>query len=466
MSTISPEIFRAYDVRGTYPDQINGQASFAIARAFMRLLKEELASLPSGRQGRPLTICIGRDARLSSDELFEGFVKGVVQEGGRVVNIGLAMTPALYFAVVHYKYDGGVNITASHNPNPYNGLKMTRNDGIPIGGERGLLKIQEYAKDIKESYTDVSMPEVEEKDIISDYIQENLILAEGAHDSMGKMRVAIDLGNGVAGEYVQAFLNELPNISCTKLYFEPDGNFPNHSPDPTLSENLEDIKEVMKKEKHDCGIVFDGDGDRVVFIDERGEVADGGLVLALISRILLEKHRGAHILHTISATRAIESIITKYGGTTSATRIGSALIKPQMQKENAFFAGEVSGHYIIGDGRFYEVPFVVVLLVLKEIASTGKKLSELIEEVRDGWYSSGEINISIEQDNKKALLQKVVERFSEGKINKLDGVRVDYPDWWFIVRPSNTEPLIRLVVEADSEEKMKEKVEELKKIIL
>ena len=471
MSKITPEIFRAYDIRGTYPDQINGQASFAIARAFMRFLKEE--PMPNGgasKGDKQLTICVGQDARPSSPELFEGFVKGIAAEGGRVVDIGLAMTPALYFAVLHYGYDGGVNITASHNPNPFNGLKMVRNDGMPIGSESGLMEIQKYAEESEGSYTD-DLPrqrrgaEIEKKDIISDYIEENLELAGVAAGSLGDMRVAMDVGNGVAGEYATALLHAFPRISCTHLYFEPDGNFPNHDPDPTVAKNLEDIKEVMKQEEYTCGVVFDGDADRVLFIDEQRREVDGGLLLALISCILLREHPGAHILYTASATRAIADIVAKHGGTTSMTRIGNAFIKPQMQKENAFFAGEFSGHYTIGDGRFYEVPFVVILLVLKEIEETGKKLSELIEDVRGGWYTSGEVNIPVENEEKQTLLQKVEEAFPDGKINKLDGVRVDYPDWWFILRPSNTESLIRLSVEADSPEKMQEKLNALTHII-
>jgi len=309
----------------------------------------------------------------------------------------------------------------------------------------------------------VALPSWEEKNVVADYIKESIMLAGVSPGSLAGIRVAIDASNGAAGPAMADLLNAFSEMSCTTLYFEPDGNFPNHDPDPTIEKNLADIKEVMKREPYTCGIAFDGDGDRIVFLDERGEVAKGGIATALIASILLRENKGATIVYTVIASRAVPEAIQAHGGRASVAPIGQAFIKPQMQKEDALFAGESSGHYTIGEGRFYEVPFMMILLVLREIAETKKPLSALMRELAGMWHHSGEINFEVE--NKEEIMAVVERKFSDAKITKIDGIRVDYPDWWFLLRPSNTEPLFRLVVEADSEEKMKQKVEELTNLI-
>lgn len=461
MENFNPNIFRLYDIRGLYPEEINAKGVYVIARSFILYLKKE-----TGKNN--LTVCIGRDTRISSEEFFDAFTVGVIDEGGKVINIGVVTTPMLYFAVSFGGYDGGVNITASHNPNPFNGLKLVREKAIPIGGDSGLGDIKRVA----ESFEDVSYSSVppqkdliEEKNMIDEYTKDVLRLADGDSGSLSGLRVVVDAGNGTSGPIVEGVFKNFTGLDLTPIYFEPDGRFPNHIPDPLLRENLEDIISAIKNGggKFDLGVAFDGDGDRAVFLDERGEPIRSDLIVALVARIVLRENPSANIAYDIRSSRVVERVIKEAGGRPIMTRVGHTLIKAKMRKDNILFSGELSGHYYWGDGFFYEVPFYVILKVLKEIKDSGMKISELINSLPQGYYHSGEINFEVE--DKKGKIKEIEEKFKNGKISHMDGLLIDYKDWWFNVRSSNTEPYLRLVVEADSPEKLEEKVSLLKGII-
>lgn len=456
---VDPSIFRLYDIRGLYPNQLNKDVAYVIARGFLRFLKKETGK-------KKLVICVGRDVRPSSDELFEGFGHGVLAEGGLIVDSGFSMTPALYFAVSHYGYDGGVNITASHNPNPFNGFKLVREKAVSIGGPNGLEEIQEIVLGIADGACPaVPLPaeRVEKKDLISDYVALNTEFSHVAPQDIAGMRVAIDAGNGAAGMYVARLMEKFPGVFVHPLYFEPDGSFPHHIPDPLLLENLQDLIAVLKAGAFNVGVAFDGDGDRIIFVDERGAPIRGDILTALMARLVLREHPKVKIGYDIRSSRVVERVIRGSGGVPVMTRVGHALIKPKMRAEDIYFTGELSGHYYLGENLFYEVPFFVLLKVMYELARTKMKMSELLATLPAGYQHSGEINFEVE--DKAGKIKEIEDRFRDGKVLLLDGLRVDYDDWWFNVRPSNTEPYLRLVVEADSAEKLKEKVEILKKLI-
>lgn len=458
MYTINPEIFRLYDIRGIYPADINRDVVYAISRAFMQFLKKEMVK-------ENLTICIGRDARPSSQEFFEAFAWGVHEEGGKVIDIGLSMTPALYFAVDYLGYDGGVNITASHNPNPFNGLKLVRREAVPIGGENGLQDIRARTEHLGFLSCPLSKPQdIEKKEITSLYIEETLRTT--SHVLPAKWRgiaVAIDTGNGAAGPFVEALLEHAPSLRAQKIYFEPDGNFPHHIPDPLIKENIGDLIALVKKDGLACGIAFDGDGDRIIFVDERGTPVRGDVITAFMAKRIVAHHPGVKILFDIRSSRAVEEAMQNGGGVPVRYRVGHVLIKEKMRKDDIFFAGELSGHYYLGKPMYYEVPFFVMLSVLDSMNESGKSLSDLLAPFTSRWHHSGEINFEVE--DKSGTIERVAAQFSDGEVSRMDGLRVDYPEWWFNVRPSNTEPLLRLVVEADSERKLQEKVAHMREII-
>jgi len=443
---INPEIFRAYDIRGTYSEEINENVAYLIGRAFVKFLKKQ----------NP-TVVVGRDTRLSTPQISQHLIKGIVDQGGNVVDIGLAITPMLYFATAHFKYDGGINVTASHNPPKYNGFKLVKEKAIPISGDSGIDEIKKIV--LGEKLGNKEKGSIVKKNVSKEYIRFNL----KSHDlkAIAPFRIVIDTANAVPGIIASEFFKET-NCKIYHLFSDLDGNFPNHFPSPHEEKNLKAIKKEVIDRKADLGIAFDGDGDRIIFIDEKGMTIRGDLMTALMVGLILRENPGEKILCDVRSSNIIRDVVKKSGGKVVMGRIGHSFIKEKMRKENIIFQGELNGHYYLRSHYFSEAPFFVIFKVLSEMSKTKKKISELVT-VFDVYYHSGELNFEIK--DKKRILKILENSFKGEKLSKIDGLRIDFKDWWFNVRPSNTEPLLRLVVEAKTKSLMEKKKKELIQII-
>lgn len=449
---INTYIFKAYDIRGKYPEEINENIAYQVGRYFIRLLKKQ-------SKQKKFKIVIGRDVRFSSLNLFKGFVAGLQQEGARAVDLGLIPTPMLYFAVSHYNYDGGVMITASHNPNPYNGIKLVRAKAIPIGGDTGIFWMRDMI--IRKPFLEPKVFKIKKilrKNISRDYVDFIFRLAKAKPGEFKGISVALDAGNGTGGEITLKILKKV-GVKVYSLCIKPDGSFPNHIPDPLQEKNLKDLKELVKNKKPNFGIALDGDADRIIFVDEKGKAVSGDFISALMAKIILsqmrEKFLRPKILYDIRSSNIVPETIRNYGGKPIPSPIGHALIKEKMRKLNIIFGGELSGHYYLGRELFYEVPGFVLLSVLREMRQASISLSALLQELNK-YYHTGEINFKVE--DKQGIIRKLKKIYSgKGRITEIDGFRVDFKDWWFLVRPSNTEPLLRLVIEAKTKKLLEEK---------
>jgi phosphomannomutase len=429
-------IFKAYDIRGVVPDELDADAAHRIGRGIARHI-----DAPS--------LAIGRDARRSSPELFEALVRGVTDEGTNVVDLGLVCTPMLYFAVDHLGSGGGIMLTASHNPAQYNGFKVCREHAIPIGEASGLMDIERLSK------TAAAPAElrgsVRRVDVRAEYVDHVLSVGGGRP----RLHVAIDCGNGMASVGLEPLLAGL-DLEVERLYFEPDGSFPNHEADPLKIENLRDVSEAVKRSGADFGVAFDGDADRAVFIDEAGEPIPSDLLTALFARRVLRRHPGGTVLYDLRSSRVTAEEIKAAGGLPEMCRVGHSFVKAQMREVGAVFAGELSGHFyfrfsptLVADDGI--AAFVALLDVL---AAEGQPLSKLVAPLRR-YSASGEINRRVE-DIPGILSAIEAEHAGAAEISHLDGLLVRYSDWWFNLRPSNTEPVLRLNLEADTEERMVE----------
>ena len=440
-------VFKAYDIRGIYPTDINKELAYEIGRALADFLGCE-------------KIAIGRDMRSSSEELFRALMQGVMDMGVNVVDLGLVSTDMLYFAVGKFGYGGGVMITASHNPTEYNGFKFCRENAIPISSESGLFEMRDkIAAGSLKSVTEEEKGKMEKQDVLIDWIEHALSFVDIS--KIKPLRVVADAGNGMAGKV----LPELPkhlSIELVSLYFELDGNFPNHHADPSREENLEDLKQKVLTEKADIGLAFDGDADRVFLVDEKGKVVNGTFMTAMIAKSLLKKFPGESVIYNLICGSVVPETVAALGGKPVRTRVGHSFIKEKMRSENVIFGGESSGHYYFRDNSYADSALIASLLVLELMSVEGKKLSELTEEF-DRYYLSGEINSEVE--NKESKMKLLEEKYADAEIDHLDGVTVKYPDWWFNVRPSNTEPLLRLNLEAVDASLGKEKVKEVLELI-
>jgi phosphomannomutase len=434
------KIFKAYDIRGVVPEELDGAVAYRIGRAVARFL----AAGP---------IAVGRDARRHSPELFRELVRGIRDEGIDVVDLGLVATPMLYFAVEELRAAGGMMITASHNPGQYNGFKVCREHAIPVGEASGLREIAKTTQKLTGDEPAVSPPGMlRSHDIVDAYVDH--VLAVGA--TQPSLRVAIDCGNGMAAIGLEPLLARL-DLAVERLYFEPDGTFPNHEADPLKPENLRDVSAAVVRTGADFGVAFDGDADRAVFVDDTGEPVSADLITGLLARHQLEKHPGGCVLYDLRSSRATAEEIEAAGGRAEMCRVGHSFVKAQMREVGAIFGGELSGHYyfrfsptLVADDGI--AAFVALLAVLAE---SKQPLSRLVAPLRR-YAASGEINRRVEGID--ALLAAIeAEHAGADQISHLDGLLVRYPDWWFNLRPSNTEPVLRLNLEADSRPAMEEK---------
>jgi phosphomannomutase len=444
---LDPKVFKAYDIRGIYPSELDEEGAYAIGRAYVEHFESK-------------RIAVGHDMRLSSPAMAAAATQGAVDAGAEVSQLGLVGTEMLYFAVGHLDLDGGAQVTASHNPRDYTGLKIVRRGALPVGGESGLLEVRDRALqgfgDPKEG------GRVEEVDIWPAYVDRVLSFVDV--DAIRPLKVVIDAANGMAGVMLPPILERLPQVETVRYFFEPDGTFPNHEPNPLLPENRAFIIERTTAEGADFGVAFDGDADRCFFVDDTGEFVAGDFVTALFAESILQKEPGGKIIYDLRASWAVPEIVERDGGIPLINRVGHAFIKQRMREDGAVFGGEVSGHYYFRDFYQADSGMVPFLLMLELVSRKGQKLSEILRPLREKYFITGELNTPVQDVAVK--LQELQERFGgDGKVSHLDGISVDAPDWHFNVRPSNTEPLLRLNLEARSEELMERKRDEVLEVI-
>ncbi len=437
--TIPSGIFKAYDVRGLYPQELDEGGAERIGFALAQQLR-------AARLG------VGMDPRPSSPSILEAFAAGAARAGAAITDIGTVPTEMLYFGVASLELDGGAMVTASHNPPQYNGMKLVEAGALPLSGDQGipeLMKRAQAAEVLPEAPPGLSH---DHADLYPAYVEHLHAFADVS--SFRPYKVVMDAANGIAGKLASMLFDGSP-LRRVEMYFEVDGTFPNHAPNPLLEENSREIRERVVAEKADLGIAWDGDADRCFFIDEGGEFVPGDFVTALLAEALLARHPGRSILYDLRASRAVPDTIRANGGVPLLNRVGHAFFKQRMRREGGLFGGEVSGHYYFADNFNADSGFIPALLILDLLSRKGATMAELLEPLRSTYFISGEINSTV--PDVAAALARIERRFGDGHITKVDGVSVDYDDWHFNVRPSNTEPLLRLNLGADSRELMEEK---------
>jgi phosphomannomutase len=454
VSILAPEIFKAYDIRGLYGEDIDAGAAVAIARAFARVISEQEKKPTS-----ELKLGLGRDMRLQAPELAAAYRDGMCVEGAAVIDAGEVATEVLYYLVGSRDLDGGLMCTASHNPKAYTGAKLVRRGAIALSGDAGIDRVR--------TLIDAGLGDppgggdVEEVELYDEFHDAALRFIDP--DAIRPLQVVVDGGNGMAGPMVGPLLERL-GIKTEENYWTPDGNFPNHEPNPLLPKNREFIMGEVLRTGADLGIAWDGDADRCFFIDERGAFVDGDFLTALFAESMLEKHPGATILYDVRASRAVADTVERLGGRPLINRVGHAFFKTRMREEDAVFGGEVSGHYYFHDFYCADSGTIPALLMLELLSGRESRLSELLEPYRSRYFISGEINSEVA--DQQAKMQELAERYSDGRQSWLDGLSVDYDEWHFNVRPSNTEPLLRLTLESlHSREDMERRRDEVLEVI-
>lgn len=430
------DIFKSYDVRGIYPDQLNDDLAYQIGRCFIPLLKAK-------------NVAVGRDMRESGNNLFEAFARGASEAGGNVLDVGRVSTDALYFAVGQYKLDGGVMITASHNPANYNGMKFTRSEAQAISLDTGLAQIRDQiASGNIPPPAAAACGQITHRTILDEFAAHCLSFIEPT--KIKPFKIAIDAGNGMAGETVPHVFKHLP-CEVVPLFFELDGSFPNHPASPIEAENMIDLQAAVRKHGCDLGAAFDGDADRMFIVDEKGDLIDGSTVTALVALNTLKRHPGSKILYNLICSRSVPELITKNGGIPLRSQVGHSLIKQTMREQDIIFGGEHSGHFYFRDNWYADSGMIALMECLELFSEANKPVSEFITPI-DTRFRSGEINTTVK--DAQAKLREIEEFYKGAQVDHLDGVTISYPDWWLNVRPSNTEPLLRLNVEGDTRELM------------
>jgi phosphomannomutase len=434
-----PLIFKAYDIRGVYPGQLDEDAARRIGSAFAEFT-------------RAPRIAMGRDCRLSSPALSAAFAEGVTRRGSDVVDVGLATTDMLYFASGRLGLPGAM-FTASHNPPEWNGIKLCRAGAAPVGEDSGLLEVRELA----ERDLPAAGPEgrLTSRDMLEEYVAH--VLSFVAADRMAPLTVVADAANGMAGLVLPAIFERLP-AKLVGMFLELDGTFPNHPADPIQPENQVDLRRAVTEHGADLGLAFDGDADRVFLVDERAESVSGSLVTALVAEAMLEREPGGTILYNVICSWVVPEVIREHGGVPVRTRVGHSLIKKVMAETGAIFGGEHSGHYYFRDHYRADSGLIAALVVLERLSEAGVPMSELLRPYKR-YHASGEINSEVE--DQQGTIEELARKYAHGSQDRLDGLTAEYDDWWFNVRASNTEPLLRLNVEARTKEVLEERTREL-----
>ena len=437
--SVPEAIFKAYDVRGLYgsaADEMDGATAYLLGRAFARVLAE--------LRGKPvdeLRVGVGRDMRLQAPEMAGRLRDGLLDEGADVLDAGMVGTEMLYFMVGARELDGGAMVTASHNPKAYTGVKLVREGALALSGDTGITRIRDL---ILAGLGDApGGGESADVEIAAEFNERALSFIDVA--SLRPMKVVVDGGNGMAGQMVGPLLDGF-DLDLVTTYWTPDGNFPDHEPNPLLPENRQFVVDRVRAEGADVGIAWDGDADRCFFIDDEGEFVDGDFLTALLAELVLDKEPGADILYDVRASRAVPDTVAAAGGTAHMSRVGHAFMKRAMKEIGGAFAGEVSGHYYFSQFYNADSGTIPALLVLELLSKSGRKLSELVDDLRSKYFISGEINSEVADP--EAKMTEIAEAHPDADVSRLDGVSVDYPDWHFNVRPSNTEPLLRLNLES------------------
>jgi phosphomannomutase len=445
---LDPKVFKAYDIRGIYPAELDEDGAYAVGRAYVE-------------QFEPKRIAVGRDMRLSSPSMAQAVIGGAFAGGSEVLDIGMVGTEMFYFAVGELELDGGVTVTASHNPKDYTGMKIVRRGALPVGGDSGLPEVRDRALALLGHDRGQTPVMAEKVDIYPAFVDKVLSFIEPGE--VKPLRVVIDAANGMAGAMLPPILDRLP-VDAVCCFFEPDGSFPDHEPNPLLPENREFIVRKVLEQDADLGIAFDGDADRCFFVDDTGEFAPGDFVTALLAEAMLEKEPGAKIIYDVRASWAVPETVERAGGIPLVNRVGHAFIKHRMREEHALFGGEVSGHYYFRDFHQADSGTIPALLMLELLSKRAQPLSEILRTFRERYFITGELNTPVTDVALK--LQELKEHFADqGEISHLDGISVTAEDWHMNVRPSNTEPLLRLNLEALDRELMKHKRDEALAVI-
>ncbi|MFB3854539.1 MAG: phosphomannomutase/phosphoglucomutase [Vicinamibacterales bacterium] len=447
---VDPGIFKAYDIRGVYPDEFDEEIAREVGAAFAAYL-----------EAREVAVC--RDMRLSSPSLAASFIEGARSQGASIVDFGLAATDMLYFAVAKWRFDGGAVVTASHNPKEYNGLKMVRREAFPLSGVAGISEIRDMVTGGALPPPHAGPGAVDTRDMLDEYIGHLLTFVEA--ESIEPFHAVLDAGSGMGAMVAPRLFDRLP-CRTTRLCFEVDGTFPNHEANPLIEENRCDIVDRVVAEHADIGIAWDGDADRCFFIDGTGGFVPGDFVTALLAESFLMKHPGATIIYDVRASHAVKDTVQRYGGRALMNRVGHAFFKRRMREEDAIFGGEVTGHYYFRDNFYADNGFIPALLILDLMSRKRKTLAELLQPLAERYFISGEINTRVE--SMRAVAEKldlIAARYADGEVYRMDGVSVEYPDWHCNVRPSNTEPLLRLNLEAATPELMAERRDEVLELI-
>jgi phosphomannomutase len=442
---VNPGIFKAYDIRGIYPTDLNEDAAYAIGRAFVTFLEAK-------------QVLVGRDMRLSGPQIFDAVTRGIMDQGADVVNIGMVSTDQYYFACSELKLPG-MMVTASHNPKQYNGFKMVRQMPYLLSGDQGIQDLRRIVEN--DAYASAARAgSMSEVDLSEQFVEAVLKLIDVS--ALEHLKVVADTGNGMVGPILQRVYARLP-VELIGLYLDPDGSLPNHGLDPLQPENRAELERRVVSEGAAVGFAFDGDGDRFFVIDDRGEFIAGDYMTALLGRYLLSKRPGSKIVYDVRASWAVPELIREAGGTPLMERVGHAFIKRRMAEEGALFGGEVTGHYYFQDFNYADSGIIPSLLILEMLSTSGQRMSDLLAPLEAKYFISGEINSTVA--DAPAKMRELAERYADGTVEQLDGISATYPTWHFNVRASNTEPLLRLNLEALSREEMEQRRDELLAII-
>ncbi len=448
-------IFKAYDIRGLYPEQIDEEAAWKIGHATAQYLRSLLQGYERGLMTAQ-SVIVGRDMRSHSPSLARAVIEGMTASGANVIDIGMIDTPQIYFAINHLGTCGGLQVTASHNPASYNGCKISGQHARPIGRETGLKEIQHIAMALRHT-TGAGKGEVTEQDLTDPYRRHVLSFLDS---NIKPLKMVVDASNGMAGKWVPLIFGDL-NIELIPLNFEHDGTF-KHDPNPLVEANKEELKQVVREQGADVGVCFDGDADRLMVVDETGTTIGCDTITALMAVYFLKKSPGSTIIYDLRSTRALKDQIERCGGQARRERVGHTFMKKALKDSKAVFGGELSGHFYYRDNFNADSGMITLVHLLNILSAQDRPLSELVKPLQT-YHSSGEVNFEVE--NKPAMMEALAKKYADGKIDYLDGVTIQYADWWFNCRPSNTEPLLRLNVEADQPDLLAEKFEEIKSLL-
>jgi len=450
---MDPSIFKAYDIRGVYPTQICEDAAWKIGYACARFLRSLLRGYERG-QANAQSLCVSRDMRTHSPALSDALIRGMNATGANVIDIGMVDTPQMYFAINHLGTCGGVQVTASHNPGKYNGFKISGLEAKPVGEDTGLKEIKHIATALIHT-KGIETGGVEKYDLSEEYKKHVLKFLK---PNLKKLKIAVDASNGMAGKMVPIIFGDL-DIEIVPLNFKHDGTF-KHDPNPLVEANLAELKETVISEKADFGICFDGDADRLMMIDEKGENISCDLLTALMARYFLEKFPASTVIYDLRSSWVVREEILKNGGTPRRERVGHSFMKKTLRDTHGIFGGELSGHFYYRDNFYADSAMITLVHMLNIVSAAKAPVSELVKPLKR-CFASGEMNFQV--DEKAAMMDRLVKKYRGGEADDLDGVTVQFKDWWFNCRPSNTEPLLRLNVEAKSEKLLEENLAELKK---